>query len=259
MLIKKQGFPEEGELVMCTVTAVHFHSVFVKVDEYERTGLIHISEISPGRIRNIRDYVSEGKKIVCKVLKVDLNKGHIDLSLRRVNESQKRAKVNEIKREQTAEKMVEFAAKKLNLDPKELYKNIFEKIQKDYSSIYGFFEEIVAGSASLKDLSLNKDVDETLTNLIKDRIDPPKITISGALKLSSHESDGIDTIKKALIEAENVDKNKIKIRYEGTGKYNITVESNNYKEAEKKLERAVNIAVNHVKKHNGIGEFIRAD
>ncbi|MEK6869062.1 MAG: S1 RNA-binding domain-containing protein, partial [Nanoarchaeota archaeon] len=49
MLLKKEGFPEEDELVMCTVTKVQFHSVFVTLDEYDKGGMIHISEVSPGR------------------------------------------------------------------------------------------------------------------------------------------------------------------------------------------------------------------
>ena len=120
MLFKKQGFPEENELVMCTVTKVQYHSVFVNLDEYEKGGMIHISEVSPGRIRNIRDFVKESKKVVCLVLRINKEKGHIDLSLRRVNEGQKRAKVDEIKKEQMAEKILEFVAKKLNKDIKDL-------------------------------------------------------------------------------------------------------------------------------------------
>ena len=90
MLLRKAGFPEDSELVICTVTKINPGSVFVNIDEYDRSGLIHISEISPGRIRNIRDYVKEGKKVVCKVLHVDSNKGHIDLSLRRVSDGQRK-------------------------------------------------------------------------------------------------------------------------------------------------------------------------
>src|SRR3990167_2288757 len=115
MLFKKQDFPEEGDLVLCTVTSVQFHSVFVDMDEYKRGGMIHISEVSPGRIRNIRDFVKEGKKIVCKVLRINKEKGYIDLSLRRVNESEKRRKIDQIKREQNAENIVELSAKKLDM------------------------------------------------------------------------------------------------------------------------------------------------
>ena len=111
MLLKKQGFPQEGELVLCTVTKIFGHSVFVTVDEYNRSGMINISEVSPGRIRNLRDFVVEGKKIVCFVLRVNQEKGHIDLSLRRVNDNQKRKKLESMQLEQKAEKMLEFVAK----------------------------------------------------------------------------------------------------------------------------------------------------
>ena len=97
MLYRRKGFPEEDELVLCTVTKIFPHSVFCNLDEFGRTGVIHISEIAPGRIRNIRNYVRHGKKVICKVLRTDKQKGHIDLSLRRVNEGQRRGKKNEIK------------------------------------------------------------------------------------------------------------------------------------------------------------------
>ena len=103
MLYHKDGFPEENEAVMCTVTSVQYNSVFCTLDEYGKSGMIHISEVAPGRIRNIRDYVIEGKKVVCKVLRTDLERGHIDLSLRRVSEGQRRNLNMLLKQEQQAE------------------------------------------------------------------------------------------------------------------------------------------------------------
>src|SRR3989338_7972247 len=155
MLLKKEGFPEEDELVMCTVTKVQFHSVFVTLDEYDKGGMIHISEVSPGRIRNIRDFVREGKKIVCKVLRVNEEKGHIDLSLRRVTETQKRSKVDELKQEQKAEKILEFVAKDLNMDIKKLYSTINENISKKYASLNEFFEKVVSDNSIIKDSGLD--------------------------------------------------------------------------------------------------------
>ena len=55
MIYKKTGLPEDSEIVMCTVTKIQYSSVFVKIDEYGISGMIHISEIAAGRIRNIRD------------------------------------------------------------------------------------------------------------------------------------------------------------------------------------------------------------
>ena len=55
------SWPDEGELVVCTVTKVKDFVAFVHLDEYEdREGLIPISEIATGWIKYIRDHVSRG-------------------------------------------------------------------------------------------------------------------------------------------------------------------------------------------------------
>ena len=61
--------PKEGEIVLCKVTKIFHSSVFANLVEYGdfSSGMIHISEIAPGRIRNLRDYVKVGKQIVCVI------------------------------------------------------------------------------------------------------------------------------------------------------------------------------------------------
>jgi polyribonucleotide nucleotidyltransferase len=86
--IQEERAAEESELVLCTVTSVLKNSVFVKLDEYDDIdGTYPISEVLHGRIRNIRDFVKEGKKIVCKVLKVNREKQQSMSLLRRVNDN----------------------------------------------------------------------------------------------------------------------------------------------------------------------------
>ena len=133
MLQKKTGMPDEGECVFVTVTKIQFHSVFVTLDEYAgKQGMIHISEISPGRIRNIKDYVKEGKVIVCKILRINKERGHIDLSLRRVNESQRRAKVEERKRQTIAENIIVSYAQLQKKDSKKIYEEVAPIILEEY-------------------------------------------------------------------------------------------------------------------------------
>jgi len=258
MLLKKKGFPEEDEIVMCTVSKIHFHSVFVNLDEYGRTGLIHISEVSPGRIRNIRDFVVEGKKVICKVLRINEEKGHIDLSLRRVTEGQKRNKVNEIKQEQKAEKIIEFVAKNLKEGTTKLYNEISGKVLEKYPSIYPAFEGVVKNEGLLKELGIPDKIAKPLTEAIKQRIKEAEVQIGGELSLTSYASDGIEIIKEALKKASDVDKN-VNILYEGGGKYKIMVKAPDYKKAEKLLDAATKNALNFVNKHNGQGNFVRAE
>ena len=248
--------PVEDELVLCTVTAVHGHSVFAKLDEYGKTGMIHISEVSPGRIRNIRDYVVEGKKIVCKVLKIDKVKGHIDLSLRRVNEGQRRKKVNEIKQEQKAEKIIEGLAKKQNKKIEEVYNEISNKIFEKYEYIYQCFNDIVANAVNLEKLGFDEKLAEELTETVKEKIKPVEVQIKGMLKLISYAPDGIEIVKATLKKA---DGENINVKYKGAGEYNVIVNAPNYKEAEKILKNSVDKVTRYAEKKKAIVSFEREE
>ena len=258
MLLHKEGFPEEDDMVLCTVTSIQYHSVFVNLDEYGKTGLIHISEIAPGRIRNIRDFVVEDKKVVCKVLGVNKERGHIDLSLRRVNENQKRIKINEIKQEQKAEKIVEFVSKSLNTDLKGLYKEIIEKISKKYLSLYPCFEDISNEKINIDELGIQKNISKVLEEAIKQRIKKAEVEIGGNLKLTTYNSDGIEIIKNALKKAQETSEN-VHITYEGGGVYKVKVKAPNYKEAEDILKKTTNVAIEHIRSEKGFGEFLRKE
>ncbi|HJN56440.1 MAG: translation initiation factor IF-2 subunit alpha [Candidatus Woesearchaeota archaeon] len=259
MLLKKEGFPEEDELAICTVTKVQFHSVFANLDEYGKGGMIHISEVSPGRIRNIRDFVKEGKKVVCKVLRINTDRGHIDLSLRRVTEGQKRNKIDELKQEQKAEKILEFVAKDLKIDVKKLFYDITKNISEKYASLYGFFQQVVVDSAAIKDAGVEEKTAEKIVEAVKSRIKEASIKIEGKLKLTSFASNGIDIIKEALKKAEEIGKKSISIKYLGAGSYNIIINAKEYKDAEKLLKEASEKAIEHVMEYDGEGEFTRVE
>jgi len=256
MLLKKQGFPEESELVLCTVTSVQYHSVFVDIDEYGKSGLIHISEVSPGRIRNIRDFVREGKKVVCKVLRINEEKGYIDLSLRRVNESEKRRKINEIKKEQTAEKVIEIAAGKIGVKTEDLYRELSEKI-KSYGSLHSFFEEASKDESLLESIAIDKKHLKIIGETVKQRIKTTEVEITGKLKITTYAPNGIEIIKESLKKAEDTSSGRIIISYLGSGLYRFMVRANEYKEAEKLLKNAAESAISHVTKHAGTAEFAR--
>src|SRR5512145_1387998 len=108
---KSSEFPEEGELVVCTVQNVKNFGAFVTLDEYgNKEGFIHVRDVATGWVKYIRDHVREGQKVVRKVLGVDTSKGHIDLSLKSVNEHQRREKIQQWKNETKAEKLLEIVA-----------------------------------------------------------------------------------------------------------------------------------------------------
>jgi len=233
MFYTKSGLPQEGEIILCTVTKVQFHSVFVSLNEYpNKSAMLHISEVSPGRIRNIRDYVKEGKVIVCKVLRIDSKKGHIDVSLRRVNENQRKEKVETLKQEQKAEKIVEFVAEQLKLKPRDLYDKIFKSVS-NYEYLFEIFSEFVVDEFDLKTLKLDKKTETLLAEIIRQRIKPPKVEIKSKIKITSYDGDGVGFVKKLLIKIASQNKEKITLRYLGAGAYNFEIVTDEIPEAEK--------------------------
>ncbi|QEL12891.1 polyribonucleotide nucleotidyltransferase [Kushneria phosphatilytica] len=53
-------------------------------------GLVHISQIVPERVNDVRDYLTEGQEVTVKVLDID-NRGRIKLTLKEISEEEKAA------------------------------------------------------------------------------------------------------------------------------------------------------------------------
>ncbi len=254
MLLKRQGFPVEDELVFCTVNSVQSHSVFVKLEEYGIGGMIHISEVAPGRIRNIRDYVVENKPVVCKVIGVNKDRGHIDLSLRRVTESQRRAKLNEIKQEQKAEKIVELVARQLGIEPQQLYSQVSERLSGRFHSLFEAFITVAKGDVLIGDLKLPSQVSDAINDAVMQRIKPPVVELKGKLALTSYDPDGISVVKGALKLAAQ---EGASVSYLGSGSYLFRIVAENYKSGEQVMAKASSAAISFIEGKGGEGKFVK--
>jgi len=240
MLYQRPGFPEEDEIVLCKVTEIIPNSVFVELVEYRRQGMIHISEIAPGRIRNLREYVTIGKEIICKILRLDRERGHIDLSLRRVNSTERQAKLDEIKQELKAEQLIANQAKKLKLPAREFYKEVASPLLKNYSYLHLCFHDLVEGKINLEKLGVKSTIAEELTAAVLDKFKPEKIIVKGEIRLQTYAAAGIEKIKATLGEVRNVS-SALTISYLGAGRYRLSLEDVDYKPAEKKLAKVEKI------------------
>jgi translation initiation factor 2 subunit 1 len=252
----ERDWPEEGELVVCTVDAVKDFVAFVRLDEYGgRQGLIPISEIAKGWVKYIRDHVREGQKVVCKILHVDRSRGHIDLSLKDVNEHQRREKIQEWKNEQKAHKWIGFVAE----ESKVPQKAIEDAIRKDYTRLYRAFEDVVIeGEKAFLKSGIPEAARPAFLKVAGENVRIPRVTISGNLHLTSTKPDGVSVIRKALKAAltkiENVD---IELLYVGAPIYRIKVTAPDYKQAEKAIEKSAMAAIRVMEKSGDLGKFVR--
>jgi len=243
-----KDFPEVNEIVLGTVLKTRVTSVFVKLQDYNHEGVIIFSEVAPGRIRNIRDYVKQGQKIAVKVIRVNKEKGHIDLSLRRVSQKEKKQALESEKKERELKFILELVIK-----DKTKQKEVFENIKEE--GIFDFFEKAVKKEeSSLKFLKKIKLTDKQAKDLIKkiqEKIKTKKIFVRSKINVTCFEENGLDKIKKTL------DISGVKINYISAPKYVLEVEDSNYKSANKKMESFIEQVESNAKKNKCILEVIR--
>lgn len=71
---------EPGVVLAGKVTRLERYGAFVDIG-VERDGLLHVSEIAPGYVKDPAEYVSVGDKVKVRVVSVNLRKGQIELSM----------------------------------------------------------------------------------------------------------------------------------------------------------------------------------
>lgn len=255
-------YPEVEEFVLGTVDSIFKQGAFINLDEYSgKRGMLPLSEISLKWIRNIHDYVKVGQKVVLLVLNVNPQRGHIDLSLRRVTDAQRKEKLQDVKQKQRAVKLLEALADDLKLNKKEFLEKIGFKLEDDFGSIYKGLEAISVDRKVADKLDLDLKVKTRLVEVVEKSIKPPYVEIAGYVNLYSYEPDGVDDIKNALgrIMECKTDKYTLEVNYISAPVYRILIRAPEYKTAEKVLKESTDRGVEYIKAHHGLGEFYRDD
>ena len=255
-------WPEVGYLVIATVKRVESYGAYVELDEFgAKEGLLHISEISSRWVRNIRNHVRPGQKVVLQVLRTDPGKRQVDLSLRRVSKDEKRKKLEEWKKARKAETLITQAAHELNIDLKVLYESEGSKIVEHYESLYEGLESASKnGKPALVEVGVSSDVAEVLSGIAKDKIVFKGVTIQGIIEMTSLSNEGVEDIKMAFVDAAEVAdeyESSINITTMGAPKYRIELTADDYKKAELALDKTVTSIRDNWEKIEGSFNYTR--
>ncbi len=211
---------EEGDITLCTVDRIAGTLVFVNIDGEEKDGSIVLSEIAPGRIRNLRDYVVPKKKIICKVLST---KGEtIKLSLRRVTKKEQKEMREKIKQEKS------FSSLLKRIIGEERAKKAIKEI-KEKEKLYEFVEEIKESPKKLEKVISKEDAEKVLEILNKQKT--KKAILKKDFTLTTTDDEGLKFIKEILGKIK-----KGEIKYISAGKYSVKTEADDIKKADNKIK-----------------------
>ena len=251
-----KNLPETGDVVVVTIRNVKKFGADVTLDEFPGTeGFIHIAEVATGWVKYIKDYLREGQKTVCKVLSVDPTRGNVELSLKRVNDHQKRAKISEWKDEQKAKKLMELLAKQLKKSYEECMTEFGNELQLEYGSIYAAFEDAASGEDFMP--TVKAKWKNAFIKISKENVTPPFVKIGGYIEAYSLQPNGVDLIKDTFKDIEEED--GVSIQYAGAPRYRIVVREKEYKMAEEKLKKIVHNITEKGKKESVVVEFSRSN
>ncbi|AMM54024.1 translation initiation factor IF-2 subunit alpha [Pyrococcus kukulkanii] len=261
---RAREYPEEGEFVVATVKRVHNYGAFLELDEYPgKEGFMHISEVASTWVKNIRDYLREGQKVVAKVIRVDPRKGHIDLSLRRVTQQQRKAKLQEYKRAQKAENLLKMAAEKLGKDFETAWREVWVPLEEEWGEVYAAFEDAAKEGIDVLKGHVPDEWLPVLKEIIDNYVEVPTVTIDAEFEITVPKPNGIEIIKEALIRArDRVNREKdieVKFTYQGAPRYRIDITAPDYYKAEEVLEDIAEEILRVIKQAGGEATLLRKE
>ena len=258
-----QELPEQGEIVVATISRIMDHGAYVALDEYGgMQGFLHISEIAPGWIRSVAKFVREGEKKVLLVKKVNPGRSDVDLSLKQVSADQRKRKLLEVKREEKGRTLMKGVAEKAGLSDAER-EGVEDLLYSRYDSLFDAFMDIASrGSAAAGSLKIPGKALAVIEEVCS-KIKLPSVEVRGVVEVTSPSPDGVEVVRKALLDASGggggEDGVRIEITYLGAPKYRVGVTAPDFKAAEKALKPIVAGIQRGIEKKRGTFRFEREE
>ena len=231
-MIKRKGLPDVNELTMCTVKRITPYAAWCDLDEYEAEGMIHVSQAAGKWVHDIREFVKKGKQYVAKVVKVDAEKSIVNLSLKQVSKRDTKEKMNEYRKAQHAEKILEQAGKQMDMSLKQAYDEVGYLLQEKFGELSTAFDEGKEDQNNLKEAGVPKAWVDVLMPIIQKAIKDKEFVIRADVKLMSYEGDGLERLKAVLSEMK---RSGFQVTYISAPNYMLEVTTKDPKVAEKKM------------------------
>ena len=241
--------PEEGDFVVVEITDVDKNSAYADLEEYEdERGLIHISEASRSWVQDLTKKLSEGEKTVAQVIDTEDSLG---LSLKRVNDKQKRDTMARWRKEQKASDFVEALEEKVDVD--DIYEEVVFPLQEELGSSFRGFEISIAEEERLKEF-LDDEVVDAIQEVARENIDLKQEKFEGEIEVEFYQGNGLERIQEALDKPGD----GVEVKYISAPSYSIEAWGRTQELAKKRMDDAVEKIRSKVEELDGSFEFSKA-
>lgn len=239
----RQQFPEVDELVVAVCTDIQpGYGAYFRIVDYEylgdRAGFCHISEITRTWVRNIRAHVRPGQEVVARVLRVNPHRGEVDLSMRRVSESQKREKLTELRNEKRARRLLEVIRERLNMNEDEFYEKVEIPILESFPNYHqALLQSAQIGPEVLEKTGIDKEIAKAIHDLTSKEYEKSGVELIGIITTSVYSGQGAKILRQCFEDAYNEalkvsDEIKIEMAVEAAPRYRVNIRASDWKKAE---------------------------
>jgi translation initiation factor 2 subunit 1 len=267
-------YPDVDMAVMIQVKTIADMGAYVSLLEYNNIeGMILFSELSRRRIRSISSLIKVGRTEPVMVLRVDRERGYIDLSKRRVSDEDKEACEERYNKSKLVHSIMRHVAETVGVDLEELYVNIGWPLYKKHGHAFEAFKIVVTDPDSVFD-ALTREVKETgpdgvevtkvvpaVSEELKDaflkdirrRMTPQPMKIRADIELKCFQFDGVLHIKEAMKKAEAVgtDDCPVKIKLVAPPLYVLTTHTHYKEKGIVTLNKAIEACITAIEEHKG--------
>ena len=204
----KPTFPEVDEVVMVQVKSIAEMGAYVQLLEYNGIeGMILLSELTRRRIRSVSKLIKVGRVEPVMVLRVDKEKGYIDLSKRRVSPEDVAAAEEKYNKSKMVHSILRHVAETTPGNSREeLYEHMAWPLYAKYGHCFEAFKQMVSSPDAILDAlqrpdgspAVNSEVKEALVKDIRRRMTPQPLKIRADVELTCFAYDGVMHIKAAM-------------------------------------------------------------
>ena len=263
--------PRKGELVVGRVVEIQDHGIYVEIENIPYKGkrvYVYVTEVYPGRIKNIRHHVSINQRVVVRIRRVDPKTGYIEGSIKRVSERDKKAALAEFRREKRLYNIINYIVKKIKeetgqeVSVEELEEKLLKQVKRKRGNLLKGLELIGAGGeATLRSLGIPEERVKPIMEVLKElSVKRELYNVRVKLQLTSLAPDGVERIKQAFMsvrEVEIPEDIEIRMYTEGAPKYVIDLKGPDIKALRRLSQELANRVIKRMRELGGEGKIVR--
>jgi len=256
-------YPKIDEVVMVEVKSIAEMGAYVSLLEYDnKEGMILLSELSRRRIRSIAKLIKVGRVEPVMVLRVDEEKGYIDLSKRRVSPEEAMVAEERYAKSRMVHTIVSHVAYLLKRNLLELNQKLTWPLYRKYGHAYDAFRQAASDPVAVfGEFNLDPELQDRLERDIKQRLKPNPHKVRADVEMKCYSFAGVQAIREAMRAAEacSTEECKVDIKLIAAPLYVLTTITHNKKEGIDALARAVDAAAAAISKPEFKGELVVKD